>query len=90
MVFSSVRQCFITHPITLKAFKSPSGGLLLLKTVLYECRYVKFLEHYVLLGFNVYGCQIGTTKCKFLSGVYTAKNAFQDTYASLKPVLNHF
>lgn len=58
--------------------------------VLYECRYVKLLQHYVLLGFNVYDCQIRTIWCKFLSCVHAVRNDFQGIYTSLKHELNNF
>lgn len=89
-VLLSGKHYAVSHHIKLKPFESTFGGLFLLKTALYECRHVKLLQRYMLLGFNIYGCQVGTVKCKFLSGVCPVSNDFQDIYASLKHVSNHF
>lgn len=89
-VLLSVKHYFISHHIKLKLFASSFGCLFLLQIVLYECRYMKLLQHYLLCGFNVYGSQIRMIKCKFLSGVHAVKNDFQDIYATLKHILDTF
>lgn len=82
-VLFSVKHYFISQHMKLKPFASTVGCLFLLQIVLYECRYVKLLQHCLLCGFNVYGCQIRMIKCKFLSGVHAVRNDFQDIYVLL-------
>lgn len=89
-VLLSVKHYFISHHIKLKPFESTFVCLFLLKIVLYKCRYMKLLQHYLLCGFNVYGCQIRMIKCKFLSGVHAVRNDFQDIYSTLKHILDNF
>lgn len=58
--------------------------------LLMNCKYVKLLQHYMLLRVNACGGQIRTLKCKCFSGAHAGRNDFQDSYASLKHGLNHF
>lgn len=77
-VLLSVQHYFISHHIKLKPFEYAFGSCFPSKQiVLRDYREVKLLQHYMLLRFNVCGCQMRTIKCRFLSGVHAARNDFQ-------------